>query len=103
MGRDEPLQTQSGFASPAQQEIARNFLARPWYWRLVNWHERSAAALGIEVRHPFLDRRLFEYVLAIPGEQLFRLGGTKSLLRRSMAGVVPERIRQREGHTGSRQ
>jgi asparagine synthase (glutamine-hydrolysing) len=72
----------------------------PWYWRVANWQDRNAASFGIEVRHPFLDRRLFEYVLAVPGEQLFRLGGSKSLLRRSMKGILPERIRRREGKTG---
>ncbi len=85
------------FASPARQEVYAHLVERPWYWRLANWHDRSAAAFGIEVRHPFLDRRLFEYVLAIPGEQLFRLDVTKSLLRRSMRGVLPERIRQPAG------
>ncbi|HEY4595403.1 MAG TPA: asparagine synthetase B family protein, partial [Thermoanaerobaculia bacterium] len=88
-----------GFAGPARREIYRNLIEVPWYWRLANWHDRSAAAFGIEVRHPFLDRRLFEYVLAIPGEQLFRLDGTKSLLRRSMREILPERIRSRRGKT----
>jgi asparagine synthase (glutamine-hydrolysing) len=87
------------FASRARQEVYDNLVGSPWYWRLANWHDRDAAAFGIEVRHPFLDRRLFEYVLAIPGEQLFRLGCTKNLLRRSMAGVLPERIRLRESKT----
>jgi asparagine synthase (glutamine-hydrolysing) len=98
-GRDESLQMQRVFASPAQQAIARNLLALFWYWRLVNWHERSAAAMGIEVRHPFLDRRLVEFVLAIPGEQLFRLNELKNLLRRAMVGLLPERIRRRARKT----
>ncbi len=87
------------FASPARRETYTHLVELPWYWRLANWHDRSAAAFGIEVRHPFLDRRLFEYVLAIPGEQLFRLDGTKSLLRRSMREILPERIRSRRGKT----
>jgi asparagine synthase (glutamine-hydrolysing) len=99
VSRDKSFQTQAALASPVQQEIARNLLAVPWYWRLVNWHERTAAAMGVEVRHPFLDRRLVEFVLAIPGEQLFRLDGSKNLLRRAMAGLLPERIRQRERKT----
>jgi asparagine synthase (glutamine-hydrolysing) len=77
----------------------RSEAAAPAYWRFANWHERSAAGPGIEVRHPFLDRRLFELVLAIPGEQVFRLDTCKSLLRRSMAGILPETIRLREGKT----
>lgn len=87
------------FASPARRETYAHLVGHPWYWRLANWHDRTSAAFGIEVRHPFLDRRLFEYVLSVPGEQLFRLDGTKSLLRRSMRGILPERIRCRPGKT----
>lgn len=87
------------FASPSRQEMYDNLVGTPWYWRPANWHERSAASSGIEVRHPFLDRRLFEYVLAIPGEQVFRLGSTKNLLRRSMVGILPEKIRVRSDRT----
>jgi asparagine synthase (glutamine-hydrolysing) len=87
------------YESPARQETYNHLVRYPWYWRLANWHDRNAASFGIEVRHPFLDRRLFEYVLAIPGEQVFRLGSTKGLLRRSMEGILPERIRRREGKT----
>ena len=87
------------FADPARRQICRDLIEVPWYWRLANWHDRSAAAFGIEVRHPFLDRRLFEYVLAIPGEQLFRLDVTKSLLRRALKEILPERIRSRQGKT----
>jgi len=83
----------------AKQEIGTHLVEIPWYWRLANWHDRNAAGFGIEVRHPFLDRRLFEYVLAIPGEQLFRLSSTKDLLRRSMRGILPESIRLRRGKT----
>ena len=41
------------------------------------------------MRHPFLDRRLVEYVLAVPGEQLYRVDSTKSLLRHAMTGLLP--------------
>ncbi len=98
--RQKGLRPPRAFASPARQEVYANLVAVPWYRRLVNWHDRNAAFFGVEVRHPFLDRRLFEYVLAIPGEQLFRLGSTKNLLRRAMAGILPERIRTRPGKTG---
>jgi asparagine synthase (glutamine-hydrolysing) len=84
---------------PSRREVYANLVETPWYWRVANWHDRSSAVSGIEVLHPFLDRRLFEYVLAIPGEQLFRLDGYKNLLRRSMSGILPERIRMREDKT----
>ena len=98
-GRLEALRPRQAFRSPARQEVYGNLVGTPWYWRTANWHGRNAAPFGIDVRHPFLDRRLVEYVLAVPGEQLFRLGSTKDLLRRSMAGLLPETIRRRPGKT----
>jgi asparagine synthase (glutamine-hydrolysing) len=47
---------------------------------------------GCDVRYPFLDRRLVEFCLSIPLEQLTRPGETRSLMRRSLGGVVPARI-----------
>jgi asparagine synthase (glutamine-hydrolysing) len=87
------------FGGMARRDIYANIVATPCYDRIVNWHDRNAAVFGVEVRHPFLDRRLFEYVLAIPPEQLFRLGSYKNLLRRSMVGVLPEVIRCRKDKT----
>ncbi len=51
----------------------------------------------IDVRHPFLDQRLVQFLLSIPGYQKRRSRMTKSLLRRSMKGILPERIRRRPG------
>jgi asparagine synthase (glutamine-hydrolysing) len=98
-GADLSRAPRRSFPSPARRETYAHLLGHPWYWRLANWHDRTSAAFGVKVRHPFLDRRLFEYVLSIPGEQLFRLGDTKSLLRRSMRNLLPERIRCRQGKT----
>jgi asparagine synthase (glutamine-hydrolysing) len=97
--RDETQRPQRAIPSLAWQDFYANLVGIPWYRRIANWHDRNAARFGIEMRHPFLDRRLCEYVLAIPGEQLFRLGSTKNLLRRSMEGCLPEKIRLRPGKT----
>lgn len=48
-----------------------------------------------EVRYPYLDRDLLEFLLAIPREQLVRPGERRSLLRRSMRTLVPEAILNR--------
>jgi asparagine synthase (glutamine-hydrolysing) len=51
---------------------------------------------SFERRYPYLDRRLLEFLYAIPREQLIRPGQRRSLLRRSLAGIVPEEILQRK-------
>jgi asparagine synthase (glutamine-hydrolysing) len=49
-----------------------------------------------EVRYPCLDRDLLEFLHAIPREQLVRPGQRRSLLRRSLLGIVPGEILNRE-------
>lgn len=45
-----------------------------------------------EKRYPLLDRRLLEFLYAIPREQLLRPMQRRSLIRRSLRGIVPEEI-----------
>lgn len=52
---------------------------------------------GVEARFPYLDTRLVEFCLAIPSAELSRHYQTKLLLRRAMAGIVPEKVRLRVG------
>jgi asparagine synthase (glutamine-hydrolysing) len=83
----------------ARDELYRNLIARPSYQSSVDWYDRNARPLGIEVRHPFLDRRLFELIFALPPAHLVRLGERKPLLRRALAGVLPDFIRLRRDKT----
>lgn len=83
----------------AREEIYANTVGTAWYSRIVHWHGRNAARFGVEVRHPFLDRRLFELVLAFPPEELWEPGVSKPLLRRTMTGMLPEAVRGRKTKT----
>ena len=49
-----------------------------------------------EKRYPFLDRDFLEFCFSIPREQFVRPGERRSLLRRSMAGIVPDEILRRK-------
>ena len=49
-----------------------------------------------EKRYPYLDRTLLEFVCAIPREQLVRPGQRRSLMRRGLAGVVPDELLNRK-------
>lgn len=48
-----------------------------------------------EKRYPFLDRDLLEFLYAIPREQITRPGERRSLLRRSLKGIVPDKVLDR--------
>ncbi len=59
--------------------------------------DQCASAFSIEVRHPFMDKRLVEFCLALPPEQKLKNGWSRSIMRRALAGVLPEPIRWRGG------
>ena len=48
-----------------------------------------------EARFPFLDQHLIEFILSIPASQLLRPGDRRSLMRRSLKGIVPGDILSR--------
>jgi asparagine synthase (glutamine-hydrolysing) len=58
---------------------------------------RVASLFSIDPRHPFLDSRLVEFALALPGDQKLHRGLTRVILRGAMAGLLPEEIRWRKG------
>lgn len=57
----------------------------------------------IEGSYPFLDRRVVEFAMAIPVDQKIRLGETRSILRRSLKGILPEKVRTRRTKGGPTQ
>jgi asparagine synthase (glutamine-hydrolysing) len=48
-----------------------------------------------ETRYPYLDQNLIEFILSIPATQLLRPGERRSLMRRSLARIVPDEILSR--------
>jgi asparagine synthase (glutamine-hydrolysing) len=55
-------------------------------------------ATALEVRAPFLDRRLAEYVFGLPAETRRGIWRTKPLLRRAARAVLPARVSRRPKH-----
>jgi len=49
-----------------------------------------------ERRYPYLDRDFLEFLFAIPREQLVRPGQRRSLMRRALAGIVPDPLLNRK-------
>jgi asparagine synthase (glutamine-hydrolysing) len=48
-----------------------------------------------QARYPYLDRDLLEYACAIPREQIVRAGERRSLMKRALAGIVPDELLNR--------
>lgn len=57
--------------------------------------ERTAMAHGLQIRLPFLDRDVVEYVARVPASVRLRGRNGKWLLREAARGRVPESIRKR--------
>lgn len=60
-------------------------------------YDRAASAVAVEPRDPFLDRRVAAFCLALPAEQKLGGGWPKAVLRRAMAGRLPDAVRWRPG------
>jgi asparagine synthase (glutamine-hydrolysing) len=58
-------------------------------------YDKAAAPFALERRYPFQDRRLLEFCLSLPADQKLRHGWTRSILRRGLAGVVPDKVLRR--------
>ncbi|MSQ61115.1 MAG: asparagine synthase (glutamine-hydrolyzing) [Dehalococcoidia bacterium] len=67
---------------------------------LLRYADRNSMAFSREVRLPFLDHRLVEFVLGLPAEDLIGGAVTKKILRRAMRGLVPDKILDRRDKVG---
>jgi asparagine synthase (glutamine-hydrolysing) len=67
---------------------------------LLKWEDRNSMWFSLEARVPFLDHRLVEKVLATSSDLVLQKGMTKHLLRESMKGILPDRIRKRRDKIG---
>ncbi len=67
---------------------------------LLRHEDRNSMAFSVESRVPFLDHRLVEFIFGLPSRLKIRNGYTKRVLRDSMEGVIPEKIRWRTSKLG---
>lgn len=68
-----------------------------WFMQtLLDRKDRMGMYSGLEVRVPFCDHRIAEYLYAVPWPMKELGGQEKGLLREAMAGVLPEKVRLRK-------
>ncbi len=67
-----------------------------WFMtNLLDRKDRMSMASGLEVRVPFCDHRIVEYVWNIPWDMKNRNNVSKNVLREAAYGILPEDIRLR--------
>lgn len=67
-------------------------LSLPQWSQMFEFADPGVTRCPVEVRYPFLDLRVVEYLLALPP---FPWAFEKTLLREAMAGHLPESVRRR--------
>ncbi len=67
---------------------------------LLRFADRNSMAHGREVRLPFLDHELVEFVFSLPAHFKIREGWSKWLLRKTMDKKLPDSINWRTGKVG---
>lgn len=68
--------------------------------KLLQYEDRNSMAFSIESRVPFLDYRLVEFIFSLPIKLKINKGWTKYILRKSMKGILPEKVRCRKDKMG---
>jgi asparagine synthase (glutamine-hydrolysing) len=64
---------------------------------LLEAADHIAGAFSVECSHPFFDKRVVEFSLALPSDQRLRHGYSRWIMREALKGILPERIRMRGG------
>lgn len=72
--------------------IATNLSVDYFMASLLERKDRMSMASGVEVRVPFADHRILEYVYNVPWKIKFEDGVEKSLLRKAMKDFLPDKI-----------
>jgi len=73
---------------------------RQLFWLNLTWFmqvllerkDRMSMACGLEVRVPYCDHRIVEYLYNVPASMLFHRGREKGLIRLALTGLLPEDV-----------
>jgi asparagine synthase (glutamine-hydrolysing) len=57
--------------------------------------DKASAGFGIDHRHPYFDRRLVEFCLALPPEQKLHRGWDRAIQRRALSPFLPKSVSER--------
>lgn len=77
-------------------EATYRALTRPDLASALGHLDARAGRFTVECRHPYLDRRLVEFFLAVPADVKLGHGYRKQFVQRALAGAVPGPLRTTE-------
>jgi asparagine synthase (glutamine-hydrolysing) len=97
--RSVSVEPSSKFRSVLQKSLYES-LTQTVLPQLLRYADRNSMAFSREVRLPFLDHRLVEFLFSISDDQKIRSATTKVIMRNAIRGIVPEEIRNRKDKVG---
>lgn len=95
--RQFPSLKEQGHFGTSVRTTQRYLLGSPRLTFALATTDHVGAMSSVDVRHPFMDKRLIEYCLALPSSQSLRDGWTRLILRRALAHTLPEAVTWRVG------
>ena len=67
---------------------------------LLRYEDRNTMRFSLEGRVPFIDKELLKYLFSLDDDAIINRGWNKNILRESMKGILPEKIRARRNKIG---
>lgn len=78
-----------------QDKVNAKLLSNLNFGTALEYKANSSSAYRLECRFPLLDKRIVEFCLAVPAAQYVCNGWERSLMRRSMEGILPPEVQWR--------
>lgn len=104
IGKDFAVEIVKNLDQAPQAETLRQALhhdaCNGFLTTLLRYGDRNSMAHSREVRLPFCDHRIAEFVFSLPENLIMGNAQTKYLLRESMRGILPEGVRTRWNKQG---
>lgn len=81
------------YKNPTLNEFRRLAMEHPGLSQIAAFENKIDIQNGLITRDPTKDKRIIEFCFSIPGDQYIRNGRDRVILRRSMKGIISDKIR----------
>lgn len=90
----------SSITGDSIKQVSYNQLIYNHLPMLLHWEDRDSMAHSVESRVPFIDYRVIELIYNMPSNYKINEGITKRVLRESLTGILPDKIKKRISKLG---